>query len=109
MTDEKCGGHNWAEVFARRARVEGVAEEVKKSSRKQKKTTKTVVKEVDEVQACVVCMAGQRRWVVQPCGHGIYCLDCYATHEAEESKKARRLKACPLCRMDVAGWIKVFL
>lgn len=46
---------------------------------------------------CVICLERAREMVFIPCGHRCTCTEC-----------CKNVKTCPMCRVTIASYIKVF-
>lgn len=57
--------------------------------------------ETDDATLCCVCMDAQRSHVAVPCGHQCVCGQCGAS-------VLKRCPICPMCRVDVKCFIKVY-
>ena len=55
-----------------------------------------------EKKECTVCLERPAHVAVVPCGHR-----CFCTH-AECSARVSALRTCPLCRMPIAGTLRIF-
>jgi predicted nuclease with TOPRIM domain len=52
---------------------------------------------------CVVCMDNQKDIILEPCGHLVFCNDCYNNCYNTYSNLE-----CPICRIQVNGIIKIY-
>jgi hypothetical protein len=47
---------------------------------------------------CKICLEEEMRLVFQPCGHFCACVDC-----------GLQVLTCPICRVEIKSWIKLYL
>jgi hypothetical protein len=66
-------------------------------------STNTELQRELEKYDCVVCMDKQKDIILEPCGHLVYCNDCYNNCYNTYSNLE-----CPICRMDITGIIKIY-
>ncbi|CAF1236962.1 unnamed protein product [Didymodactylos carnosus] len=55
-------------------------------------------KSVSNSPLCVVCQTDEKSIACIPCGHRAMCVPC-----------GYSLNKCPVCRKDIAGFIKIYL
>eukprot|EP01113_Clastostelium_recurvatum_P014315 TRINITY_DN17772_c0_g1_i1.p1 TRINITY_DN17772_c0_g1~~TRINITY_DN17772_c0_g1_i1.p1 ORF type:complete len:166 (-),score=34.59 TRINITY_DN17772_c0_g1_i1:158-655(-) len=58
--------------------------------------------DVDDSEACVVCVEREKNTALIPCGHRAFCAECA---QLLLSKKS----VCPLCRLPIQSVLKVYL
>lgn len=68
------------------------------SERQERQKLKKRVDELNAQVKCVVCMQNERCVVFQPCFHMVACQQCQSN-----------IQACPICRAEVEGHLKVRL
>lgn len=52
---------------------------------------------------CVICMDNNKNIILQPCGHLVYCNECYDNYY-----NAQKFMTCPICRNEIANIIKIY-
>ena len=55
---------------------------------------------------CCICMDGPKTHIMFPCGHQCICAGC--AQSLQEDMAEGKRAACPLCRTDCVGVMKVF-
>jgi 1-acyl-sn-glycerol-3-phosphate acyltransferase len=57
--------------------------------------------DLDDEEACVICLAEPRNTVLMPCGHVVLCAACCATVMNAAAR------GCPICRVEIAETIEL--
>jgi hypothetical protein len=52
---------------------------------------------------CCICLENPRDTLLTPCGHKFFCLNCVKNYTKNDSSKG-----CPICRVMITGFNKVF-
>jgi len=47
---------------------------------------------------CAVCYSNQSNSVINPCGHCAVCTECI-----------KRLNKCPICRVKITSWVRIYV
>ena len=56
----------------------------------------------DDGMSCRVCFDKERQWALQPCGHAAVCGTCFVRIWGGN-------KLCPICRVPIEGFMRVYL
>lgn len=75
---------------------------VSKKRKKKKKKKKKKEKKEKKIQQCCICLDNDVDCVLLPCGHVTCCMKCVQPQNDS-------LKTCPICRIVVEDFHKVFL
>ncbi|HSA76168.1 MAG TPA: RING finger protein [Nitrosarchaeum sp.] len=64
--------------------------------------TEVVLEKVygDDEEKCVICLVGDKEWVIVPCGHYILCGEC------DGAVKHSHITLCPICRETIIKTVK---
>jgi hypothetical protein len=71
-------------------------------ARAKETRSESLLAEEFEKKECTVCLERPAHVAVVPCGHRCFCTD------AECSARVSALRTCPLCRMPIAGTLRIF-
>jgi hypothetical protein len=52
---------------------------------------------------CIICMDNNKNIILQPCGHLVYCNDCYNNYY-----NMQKFMTCPICRNEIYNIIKIY-
>ena len=59
--------------------------------------TKTLHIQMEEGRTCIICNERGRNQLIRPCNHLVTCTDC-----------SHSLRECPICRTEIATYVRVF-
>jgi hypothetical protein len=62
----------------------------------------------DDDKICCVCMDAPREAALVPCGHLALCLQCAMQLKAAAHAKGAQW-CCPVCRLPVKSFIRIYL
>ena len=68
-------------------------------SRRIDKVTGERTPSIFHVPECTICLSNPCTQAAEPCGHVLYCDNCY---------NAASLLACPICRQRIKGFLRLF-
>lgn len=68
-------------------------------SRRIDKVTGERTPSIFHVPECTICLSNPCTRAAEPCGHVLYCDNCY---------NAASLLACPICRQHIKGFLRLF-